>query len=389
VTSVTLYRPSFEIDTTGVGVEGDDYVAEDLAPIVGCPRVHHAAVALYSQAGSPPTLALSPTPGNASALAACLRIGGYRALAIHRGTDTPALRQAMTGLADGSLGVVVSCRRVIDTRPIVGLRGLMMVWPTANREHHRCMIGKLGAETGAVVFDLVGNVARFGEPIPDKTMVGDHIDVIRDPMLDRLADLPHKQCMDWAGNNIERGTYNATAHRDRKREPEPEGLKLTPPRDMTAAQKAIWKRVVETAPKGVLFAIDETMLRLWCETVDRRNELQRILEEERGGTRSSRRSRYRRNASQRLRRHRLRPSQQSRDRSGPGKNLHPMSQSRKGSSTRDNEQMIERARKRLRKRAKRGLRGYPVATVALYGPNDARATKLTVGILTYGGTEHY
>jgi hypothetical protein len=48
---------------------------------------------------------------------------------------------------------------------------------------------------------------------------------------------------------------------------------------------------------------------------------------------------------------------------------------------RDNEQMLERARKRLRKRAKRGLRGYPVATVALYGPNDTRATKLTVGIV--------
>jgi hypothetical protein len=55
-----------------------------------------------------------------------------------------------------------------------------------------------------------------------------------------------------------------------------------------------------------------------------------------------------------------------------------MSQSRK---TRDSEQMIERARKRLRKRAKRGLRGYPIATVALYGPNDTRATKLTVGIV--------
>jgi hypothetical protein len=59
-----------------------------------------------------------------------------------------------------------------------------------------------------------------------------------------------------------------------------------------------------------------------------------------------------------------------------------MSQSRKGSPTRDNEQMIERARKRLRKRAKRGLRGYPVATVALYGPNDTRATKFTVGIVS-------
>jgi|ERR1700730_895730 len=99
------------------------------------------------------------------------------------------------------------------------------------------------------------------------------------------------------------------------------------------------------------------------------------------GTRSSRRSRHRQDASQRLRQHRLSPSRQSRDRSGPVKNLHPISQNRKASSTRDNEQMTERARKRLRKRAKKGLRGYPVATVALYGPDDTRATKLTVGIV--------
>ena len=43
--------------------------------------------------------------------------------------------------------------------------------------------------------------------------------------------------------------------------------------------------------------------------------------------------------------------------------------------------MIERARKRLSKRAKRGFRGYPLATVALYGPDDRTATKLTVGIV--------
>ena len=43
--------------------------------------------------------------------------------------------------------------------------------------------------------------------------------------------------------------------------------------------------------------------------------------------------------------------------------------------------MIERARKRLNKRAKRGFRGWPLATVALYGPDDTMATKLTVGIL--------
>jgi hypothetical protein len=43
--------------------------------------------------------------------------------------------------------------------------------------------------------------------------------------------------------------------------------------------------------------------------------------------------------------------------------------------------MLERARKRLSKRAKKGFRGYPVATVALYGPDDTTATKLTVGIV--------
>jgi hypothetical protein len=43
--------------------------------------------------------------------------------------------------------------------------------------------------------------------------------------------------------------------------------------------------------------------------------------------------------------------------------------------------MIERARKRLSKRAKRGFRGWPLATVALDGPDVTIATKLTLGIL--------
>ena len=43
--------------------------------------------------------------------------------------------------------------------------------------------------------------------------------------------------------------------------------------------------------------------------------------------------------------------------------------------------MLERARKRLNKRAKRGFRGWPLATVALYGPDDTMATKLAVGIV--------
>jgi len=37
--------------------------------------------------------------------------------------------------------------------------------------------------------------------------------------------------------------------------------------------------------------------------------------------------------------------------------------------------------KSLAKKAKRGFRGYPVATVALYGPDDKRASKVAVGIV--------
>ena len=43
--------------------------------------------------------------------------------------------------------------------------------------------------------------------------------------------------------------------------------------------------------------------------------------------------------------------------------------------------MENRFLKRLRKKAKKGLRGWPIATVAFYGPNLSRATKVTVGIV--------
>jgi len=49
--------------------------------------------------------------------------------------------------------------------------------------------------------------------------------------------------------------------------------------------------------------------------------------------------------------------------------------------------MLDRARKRLSKKAKKGFRGWPVATVAFYGPNDTTATKVCVGILPGEGEE--
>jgi hypothetical protein len=42
---------------------------------------------------------------------------------------------------------------------------------------------------------------------------------------------------------------------------------------------------------------------------------------------------------------------------------------------------IKRQPTRLQKKAKRGERGYPVATVAFYGPDASRASKVAVGIV--------
>ena len=49
--------------------------------------------------------------------------------------------------------------------------------------------------------------------------------------------------------------------------------------------------------------------------------------------------------------------------------------------------MIERARKRLSMKAKKGFCGWPVATIAFYGPEDSMATKLAVGIMPAEGAE--
>jgi hypothetical protein len=47
----------------------------------------------------------------------------------------------------------------------------------------------------------------------------------------------------------------------------------------------------------------------------------------------------------------------------------------------------ERLRKRLGKSAKKGFRGYPVGTIAFYGPDDKTATKLVVSIVAAEGAE--
>lgn len=44
-------------------------------------------------------------------------------------------------------------------------------------------------------------------------------------------------------------------------------------------------------------------------------------------------------------------------------------------------------RDKFAKKAKKGFRGYPVATIAFYGPDDKRATKVSVGIVPDEGAK--
>jgi hypothetical protein len=45
----------------------------------------------------------------------------------------------------------------------------------------------------------------------------------------------------------------------------------------------------------------------------------------------------------------------------------------------------DRLLKRLRKKARKGARGWPIATIAYYGPDLSRASKVAVGILPSEG----
>lgn len=42
---------------------------------------------------------------------------------------------------------------------------------------------------------------------------------------------------------------------------------------------------------------------------------------------------------------------------------------------------------RLQKKAKRGFRGYPIATIAIYGPTDLLATKVAVAVFRAQGED--
>ena len=66
------------------------------------------------------------------------------------------------------------------------------------------------------------------------------------------------------------GSFDATRRRDRLAEPVTPGeLGLEPPADLSDVEKEGWRHCVDNAPRGVLRAIDRSVLRIWVETEER------------------------------------------------------------------------------------------------------------------------
>lgn len=76
------------------------------------------------------------------------------------------------------------------------------------------------------------------------------------------------------------GTYNTTDHRDRALEAIASGNLTRTPDDLTPTQASAWRYAIKHAPAGVLYAIDRDVLRMWVQTLDRRNEAQALLDAE-------------------------------------------------------------------------------------------------------------
>jgi hypothetical protein len=197
--------PSFTVDMRGVGTVDGDFAPSDLGNILAQPRVHDEALSLYRLS---PALAIAYVsgPGPARSLAAHLRLGGLRAIHVDDGSSVDAIKQTVADLVAHKFDVIVSVSRLAGARPIPGLTAVMLLRPTARPETHFRYLGRLEPAQEVVIYDLVGNVARHG--LPDgwraTAIVGPAVAVIRDPYIDKLADIPHRTAMTWAGKNVGR-----------------------------------------------------------------------------------------------------------------------------------------------------------------------------------------
>jgi hypothetical protein len=205
--NLVLGTPSFSFDFAGVRLDDiGDLNPFDAAEIVAQSRVTDALFALYRRVGAPPAVAFGCEAGHLRVLSASARLAGYRAAHLDDSATVESCHQQVAELIAGRLDILVNVRRLAGHSAIPGLRAVILARPTHDPDLHERFIGRLDRTAGAVIIDMVGNCGRLGlwQGADPTVVVGEHVDVVRDPFIAKLTEVPHKHALLWAEGNIER-----------------------------------------------------------------------------------------------------------------------------------------------------------------------------------------
>jgi hypothetical protein len=206
--AVRWLLPGYRLDLTGVrtDAESGDYARDDLTQLMGQPRVFDEAISLYWMAPAP-AIAICCGPGETRALCARLRLSGVRAQHLDDLAAADDRRRLAADLGAGRIDLVaiVTPR---GTSAVPGVRGIMILKPARLAAVHARFLSLLDTADGAevVIYDLARNHDHHEFPTGWSVTVvqGQPAEVVKDPYLDKLADLPHRTALQWAGDNIER-----------------------------------------------------------------------------------------------------------------------------------------------------------------------------------------
>ena len=157
-------------DLSGIGRRGGDFDQGQAGAVMSRPAVVGDALSHWKKlCAGRRGVAFTTTVGHAEAVADQWRSAGYRAMAVHGGSDDAERREAIAGLRAGRLDLVACAQLWIagvdvpEIDAVIWLRptSSLTAWLQGNGRGLRTAPGK----RDLLVLDHVGNAARLGHPL--------------------------------------------------------------------------------------------------------------------------------------------------------------------------------------------------------------------------------
>jgi len=157
-------------DLSGIGRRGGDFDQGQAGAVMSKPAVVGDALSHWKKlCAGRRGVAFTATVGHAEAVAEQWRSAGFRAMAVHGGSDDAERREAIAGLRAGRLDLVACAQLWIagvdvpEIDAVIWLRptSSLTAWLQGNGRGLRIATGK----RDLLVLDHVGNAARLGHPL--------------------------------------------------------------------------------------------------------------------------------------------------------------------------------------------------------------------------------